>query len=111
MSRPVLSWTPIAMSGDCSSIAVIIPHVDQSRPSLALSRPISLSVFLTTLDMSTYALVVICPVSRTMPCMTMVSQATCAAGSFSSIASSTESDIWSATLSGCPSATLSDVKE
>ncbi len=45
-----------------------------------------------------------------MPCIIRVSQATLAFLSCVSIASRTASDIWSATLSGCPSATDSDVK-
>ena len=43
--------------------------------------------------------------------MTSVSQATRPVGSSVRTASRTESEIWSATLSGCPSVTDSDVKE
>ena len=45
-----------------------------------------------------------------MPVVTNVSQATRPIGSSAMIASSTESEIWSAILSGCPSVTDSDVK-
>ena len=45
----------------------------------------------------------------TMPVLTRVSQATLALASWARIASSIASDIWSATLSGCPSETDSDV--
>ena len=43
--------------------------------------------------------------------MTSVSQATRPSGSSVRTASRTESEIWSATLSGCPSVTDSEVKE
>jgi hypothetical protein len=49
------------------------------------------------------------PMITTKPVVTLVSQATRARGSFSSKASSTASEIWSASLSGCPSVTDSDV--
>src|ERR1700753_3085128 len=45
-----------------------------------------------------------------MPVLTNVSQGTRAPGSSLRIASRTPSEIWSATLSGCPSVTDSDVK-
>src|ERR1700748_3357022 len=45
-----------------------------------------------------------------MPVLTSVSQATRPPGSSAMIASRTLSEIWSATLSGCPSVTDSDVK-
>jgi hypothetical protein len=47
----------------------------------------------------------------TRPVVTRVSQATRPCGSSPRTASRTESEIWSATLSGCPSVTDSDVKE
>ena len=52
----------------------------------------------------------ISPMTKTMPVVTMVSQATRADVSPARIASSTASEIWSQTLSGCPSVTDSDVK-
>src|SRR6266516_4294037 len=45
-----------------------------------------------------------------MPVVTRVSQATRAVGSWANIASRIASDTWSATLSGCPSDTDSEVK-
>src|SRR5918996_2771387 len=60
--------------------------------------------------MSTYVSVVISPATTTSPVVTRVSQATRPSGSSASTASRTVSDTWSATLSGCPSVTDSDVK-
>src|SRR6185503_4609031 len=57
----------------------------------------------------TRALVVISPASTTRLFFTSVSAATRERGSCARIASSTASEIWSATLSGCPSDTDSDV--
>src|SRR5438067_5326435 len=59
---------------------------------------------------STYALVLISPPTRTRPVVVNVSHATFASGSFAKMASSTPSDTWSQSLSGCPSVTLSLVK-
>jgi hypothetical protein len=61
--------------------------------------------------MSTYVSVVISPATTTSPVVTSVSQATRPLGSSVRTASRTESEIWSATLSGCPSVTDSEVKE
>ena len=61
--------------------------------------------------MSTYVSVVISPATMTRPVVTSVSQATRPVGSSVRTASRTESEIWSATLSGWPSVTDSDVKE
>ena len=47
------SSTPIAISPDCSSIEVITAQVSQSNPYLALSYPISFTVFLTNFGIST----------------------------------------------------------
>src|SRR5258705_8820543 len=55
------------------------------------------------------ALVVISPATQAMPVVTSVSHATRAGGSSARMASSTESEMASATLSGCPSVTDSDV--
>src|SRR5918996_6303830 len=57
----------------------------------------------------TRALVVISPASTTRLFFTSVSAATRERGSCARIASSTASEIWSATLSGCPSDTDSEV--
>src|SRR5579864_6714722 len=59
----------------------------------------------------TYASVVISPKIVARPVVTIVSHATRDAGSFASSASTTASEIWSATLSGWPSVTDSDVKK
>src|SRR5947209_18800018 len=61
--------------------------------------------------MSTYVLVVISPATTTRPVVISVSQATRPSGSSVRTASRTESEIWSATLSGCPSVTDSEVNE
>src|ERR1019366_3947485 len=59
--------------------------------------------------MSTYVFVVTSPATTTSPVVKSVSQATRLAGSPSSMAWSTASEIWSAILSGCPSVTDSEV--
>src|SRR4029079_16576147 len=59
--------------------------------------------------MSTYVVVVISPDTTTRPVLTRVSHATRPPGSSRRTASSTPSEIWSATLSGCPSVTDSEV--
>src|SRR5262250_1461448 len=64
----------------------------------------------TTLWKSTYALVGISPATTHRPVAIRVSQATRLVGSSVRQASSIESEIWSAILSGCPSVTDSDVK-
>src|SRR6476659_683687 len=58
---------------------------------------------------STLACVVISPASTTSPVVHSVSAATRLFGSWANMASSTASEIWSDTLSGCPSETDSDV--
>src|SRR5919197_1847471 len=60
--------------------------------------------------MSTQMSVVISPATTTRPVVISVSQATRPFGSSASTASRTVSEIWSATLSGCPSVTDSEVK-
>src|ERR1700710_530126 len=60
--------------------------------------------------MSTYVSVVISPATTTRPVVIRVSQATRPMGSSLRTASRTESEIWSAILSGWPSVTDSDVK-
>src|SRR5258705_7032976 len=59
--------------------------------------------------MSTYVSVEISPDTTTRPVFTSVSQATRPFGSSRSTASRTPSEIWSATLSGWPSVTDSEV--
>src|SRR5437762_13418400 len=59
--------------------------------------------------MSTYVDVVISPATTTRPVVIKVSQATRPIGSSARTASRTESEIWSAILSGWPSVTDSDV--
>ncbi|GBC86479.1 hypothetical protein HRbin12_00468 [bacterium HR12] len=71
--------------------------------------PISVMVSRTTAGMSTYSDVVISPATITMPVVTRVSQATRPSGSTARIASRIASEIWSASLSGCPSVTDSEV--
>src|SRR5438067_3772981 len=61
--------------------------------------------------MSTYVDVVISPATTTRPVVISVSQATRPPGSSARTASRTESEIWSAILSGWPSVTDSDEKE
>ena len=68
-----------------------------------------LTVSLTTFGISTYVLVVISPATKTTPVVTRVSHATRPNGSSVSTASSTASEIWSASLSGWPSVTDSEV--
>ena len=63
----------------------------------------------TSASRSTQAEVVISPAMMAQPVLTSVSQATRAFLSFARIASSTASEIWSATLSGWPSDTDSEV--
>src|SRR5215210_7933922 len=60
--------------------------------------------------MSTYVDVVISPATTTRPVVISVSQATRPFGSAARTASSTESETWSAILSGWPSVTDSEVK-
>src|SRR5919199_494916 len=64
----------------------------------------------TSFEMSTYISVVISPATTTRPVVISVSQATRPPGSSRRTASRTESEIWSAILSGWPSVTDSDVK-
>src|SRR6266545_3012015 len=100
--------TPRAMSGDCSWIDVSTPQVAPSIPKFASVYPISWTVPPTTEGMSTYSDVVISPATMTIPVVTRVSHATRPSTSTARIASSTASEIWSASLSGCPSVTDSE---
>ncbi len=63
----------------------------------------------TTRGISTYDSVVTSPATTTRPVVTRHSTATRLFGSCRNISSSTESLIWSAILSGCPSVTDSEV--
>src|SRR5580765_1113537 len=65
----------------------------------------------TTFETSTYVSVVISPATTTSPVVISVSHATRPSGSLARTASSTESEIWSAILSGWPSVTDWEVKE
>src|SRR5437588_9077901 len=67
-------------------------------------------VLRTTAGISTQADVVISPATSTSPVVVAVSHATRATGSCARMASSTPSEIWSHSLSGCPSVTDSLVK-
>src|SRR5450756_1704905 len=60
--------------------------------------------------MSSSACVVTSPITTHSPLVMAVSQATRAWGSCASIPSSTASETWSQTLSGCPSVTDSEVR-
>src|SRR5690242_2632267 len=64
----------------------------------------------TSFGMSTYVSVVISPATTTRPVVMSVSHATRPDGSSRSTQSRTESEIWSAILSGWPSVTDSEVK-
>src|SRR5947209_20619218 len=67
-------------------------------------------VLRTIAGISIQAQVVISPATSTRPVVVAVSQATRAIGSWARIASRTPSEIWSHSLSGCPSVTDSLVK-
>src|ERR1700691_3931030 len=71
----------------------------------------SRTVFRTSASTSTHAVVVTSPATITTPVLTKVSQATRPRGSAARMASRMASEIWSATLSGWPSETDSEVKE
>src|SRR6266581_6084686 len=68
-------------------------------------------VLRTTAGISIQAEVVISPATSTSPVVVAASQATLARGSWAKMASSIPSDIWSQSLSGCPSVTDSLVKK
>src|SRR2546430_5228480 len=98
------------MSGDCVSREISTAQVLLSKPYAASVYPMLSIVWRTTSATLTTACVVISPATTAMPVVTRVSQATREAGSLARMASRTESEIWSATLSGWPSVTDSDVK-
>src|SRR6202046_305160 len=99
------------MSGDCLPMILSTPQLAPSNPMSEVSYPISSTVLRTMASTSTQALVVTSPATITTPVLTSVSQATRPFGSAARMASSTASEIWSATLSGWPSETDSEVKE
>src|SRR6185295_18907375 len=102
--------TPIAMSGDCRSIVLTTAHVLQSNPNDASVYPMRAIVARTMSGTGTYVVVVISPATQARPVVTSVSQATRAFGSSARMASRMASEMASATLSGWPSVTDSDVK-
>ena len=75
------SETPIDMSGDCSSMLTITPHVSASKPIELPVKPISLIVSRAIFCISTYDVVVISPITRSRPVFTAHSHATLAVGS------------------------------
>src|SRR5579863_4973717 len=99
------------MSADCLPMMLSTPQLAPSKPMSEVLYPISSTVLRTSASTSTQALVVISPATITTPVLTRVSQATRPRGSAAMMASSTASEIWSATLSGCPSETDSEVNE
>src|SRR6476619_3199135 len=97
------------MSGDCCPIDTSTPHEAPSKPLVDESYPMPSTVSRTILGISTYASVVTSPATWTRPVVTIVSTATRLPGSWASMASRIESEIWSQILSGWPSVTDSDV--
>src|SRR5436190_13751119 len=71
----------------------------------------SRTTFRTTSGIWTYVLVATSPAMTATPVVTIVSHATRESGSSASMASSTASEIWSATLSGWPGKTDSEVNK
>src|ERR1017187_1204084 len=98
------------MSADCWSMVDITAQVLASKPYPASVYPMRAMVSRTSAGRWTYASVVISPKIVASPVVTIVSHATRDAGSLARRASTTASEIWSATLSGWPSVTDSDVK-
>src|SRR5687768_17401498 len=90
-------------------MAIATPHEPPSKPLVDESYPISMMRSRTTRGISTYDSVVTSPATTTRPVVTRHSTATRLSGSCRSSSSSTESLIWSAILSGCPSVTDSEV--
>jgi hypothetical protein len=86
------------------------PQLAPSKPMSDELYPMSNTVLRTRDSTSTQALVVTSPATTTTPVLINVSQATRPRGSSLTMASSTASEIWSATLSGWPSETDSEVK-
>ena len=85
--------TPSAMSADCLSIDVITAQASQSNPYLALVYPMSRSTPRAISAMSMWAVVEISPITEIRPVVAVTSQAQREAGSCSSSASSTASEI------------------
>ncbi len=87
-----------------------MPHESASNPITDDVYPIRRTTSRTICGISTYASVVTSPATCTRPVVTIVSTATRDVGSCARSASRIASEIWSQTLSGCPSVTDSDVK-
>ena len=104
---PAPAVTPWEMSGLCLSRATMTAQLLPSKPLAPSSYPMLSTVWRTTPWMSTTALDVISPATTATPVVIIVSHATRLVGSWASMASRIASEIWSATLSGCPSLTLS----
>ena len=81
------------MSADCLSIDVITAQASQSNPYLALVYPMSRSTPRAISAMSMWAVVEISPITEIRPVVAVTSQAQREAGSCSSSASSTASEI------------------
>ena len=88
----------------------MIPHVSALNPLISPVYPISRTVLRIILGMSTYALLVISPITIIIPVVVEISQATRLNGSPFNNSSKIASDIISHILSGCPSVTDSEVK-
>ena len=92
-----------------AQIDVKTAQVLATKPYSGLSYPVSAMARRAIDAISAYAFVVISPVTNTIPIVAIVSHATRESLSCDRSESSTESDILSHTLSGCPSVTDSDV--
>src|SRR3989344_8018086 len=99
------------MSRDCFDKDTITPQVFPSKPYFRLLYPASIIVFLTTSGISKLALLVTSPPTTINPVLVKHSIATLLSGSCLRNSSSKASETWSHNLSGCPSATLSDVNK
>ena len=97
------------MSSDCLFNIVIILHVSALNPSSFRVYPMLRIVSRIVLGISTFALLVISPITIIVPAVTAVSQATRLNGSPFMNSSSIASEIISHILSGCPSVTDSEV--
>ena len=81
------------------------------KPKASSVYPISQATFLAIASASIFAFVVISPPTRTKFVVAKVSQATWLSGSCLKHSSRIASEIWSQTLSGCPSPTDSEVNK
>ena len=103
--------TPWLMSDDCSWMADRIPHELQSNWYSLFVYPMRLMTRRVTACTSTYASERTSPATTTSPVVHSVSQATFELASRRRNSSRMASEIWSETLSGCPSDTDSDVNK